>query len=464
MARPSQLQESLHHMYNVIEYGAVGDGTTNDTAAVQAAIDACARAGGGRVVLPGGRTFRTGTVTLRSHVELHIEHGATLAGSPDFADYTVHFGGVVLNDGNTQWGKTPTTVLLNAEGAENIAVTGAGTIDGAGRHFVLSDNGYIYTMDERRPFTVYFRDCRNVTFRDVSIVDGAVWTLRLSLCDDVLIHGIRIHNDLKTPNSDAIDLDCCRRVRISDCDIVAGDDAICLKTCLEHTREATDEERVCEDVTVTGCTITTTSSALILGVEAQTPIRNVVFSSCVIRNSARGIAVRLAEGGDIENVLFSDIVIETRFFHEGWWGRGEPIAIMAVPWRDRCGTIRNVRVRNVLCRSENGVLVHAQQPGAIEDIVLEGVRVEIDRWSRWEGGHGDFRPRRAEDFPKMPTDAFRLENASRVQLRDCEVVWAKRPEDGRHALYAENCPGLTNRDFRGEAAHPERGQEPVVIA
>lgn len=448
-------------MYDVKDYGAVGDGVSNDTAAVQAAIDACADAGGGRVLLPGGHTFRTGTVTLRSHVELHIENGATLAGSPDFADYSRRFEGIVLNDGTSHWGGDPTTVLLDAEGAENISVTGAGTIDGAGRHFVLADNGFIYTMDQKRPFTVYFRNCRNVTFRDVSIVDGAVWTLRLSLCSDVLIHGVRIHNDLKTPNSDAIDIDCCRRVRISDCDIVAGDDAICLKSCLEHTGTDRESAPVCEDVTVTGCTITTTSSALIAGVEAQSKIRNVVFSSCVIRQSARGLAVRLAEGGDIENVLFSDITVETRFFHEGWWGRGEPIAVMAVPWTENCGTIRNVRFHNILCRSENGVLVIAQEPGRIEGLVFDGVRVEIDRWSRWAGGHADLRPRRAEAFPAMPTDAFHLENAHDVRLRDCEVVWTATPDDGRHALYAEGCTDLDNRDFRGAAAHA--GQQATVV-
>ncbi|MFJ4436674.1 glycoside hydrolase family 28 protein [Streptomyces sp. NPDC088923] len=434
--------------FDPLDHGAAGDGVHDDTAAVQAAIDACAENGGGRVVLRGGRTFRTGTVTLRSHVELHLEHGATLAGSPDFADYTVRFGGVVLNDGNTQWGDEPTGVLLNAEGAENISVTGSGTIDGAGRHFVLSDNGYIYTMDQRRPFTIYFRDCRNVTFRDVRIVDGAVWTLRLSLCDDVLIHGVRIHNDLKLPNSDAIDIDCCRRVRVSDCDVVAGDDAICLKATLEHTGTDRASAPVCEDVTVTGCTITTTSSALICGVEGQSKIRNVVFSSCVVRQSARGLAIRLGEGGDIENVLFSDITVETRFFHEGWWGRGEPIAIMAVPWTEHCGTVRNIRFRNILCRAENGVTVIAQDPGRIEGLVLDGVRVEIDRWSRWPGGHADLRPRRAEDFPAMPTDGFHLENVHDARLTDCEVVWTARPEDGRHALYAENCPGL-HHEVRG---------------
>jgi hypothetical protein len=239
-------------------------------------------------------------------------------------------------------------------------------------------------------------------------------------------------------------------VRISDCDIVAGDDAICLKTCLEYAAEGIG----CEDITVIGCTITTTSGALVVGVEAQLPMRNIVFSSCVIRQSHRGLAVRLAERGDIENVLFSDITVETRFFHPGWWGRGEPIQVIAVPWTQNAGTIRNVRFRNIICRAENGVLVRSEGPGRIEGVVFDGVRVEIDRWSRWPGGHLDTRPSRGEPFPATPTDGFHLERARDVRLRDCEVVWTARPEDGRHALWAYDVEGLENRHFLGEAAHP----------
>lgn len=339
------------------------------------------------------------------------------------------FGGVVRNDGTPHWGDDPTTVLINADGARDVAITGGGTIDGGGRHSVSEVGEFIHTMDQRRPVTVYLRNCRRVAIRDVRIVDGALWTVRLSRCHDVLVHAISLHNDLKVPNSDGIDIDCCRRVRVSDCDIVAGDDAICLKTCLEHTWDGA----VCEDVTVTGCTITTTSAALVLGVEAQTPVRNVVFSSCVIRSSHRGLAVRLGEGGDIENVLFSDITVETRFFHPGWWGRGEPIQVVAVPWTEHCGTIRNIRFRNIVCRSENGVFVRSEGPG-----------------------HLDARPRRDALFPPTPTDGFHLDRAVDVRLHDCEVVWASSPDDGRHALWAHDIQGLVNRDFRGESAHPDR--------
>jgi len=159
--------------------------------------------------------------------------------------------------------------------------------------------------------------------------------------------------------------------------------------------------------------------------EAQTPIRNVVFSSCVIRQSHRGLAVRLSEGGDIENVLFNDITVETRFFHPGWWGRGEPIQVIAVPWTENAGTVRNVHFRNILCRSENGVLVRAEGPGRIEGVHFDGVRVELDRLSRWPGGHLDTRPRRGEALPTTPTDGFHLECADDVQLRDREVVCGK---------------------------------------
>lgn len=436
---------------DVRAHGAVGDGESNDTAAIQAAVDAVAAAGGGTVLLAAGGVYRAGSITLRSRVELRVERGATLLASPHFADYAVTHGGVVQNDGSTQWGTDPTTVLLDADGAEDVAITGGGTIDGNGRAYVAEPGEYIHLMDQRRPFAVYLRHCRRVAIRDVRIVDGAVWTVRLSRCDDVVIHAISLLNDLKVPNSDGIDLDCCRRVRISDCDIVAGDDAICLKACLEYAAEGIG----CEDVTVTGCTLTSTSGALVVGVEAQLPMRNIVFSSCVVRGSHRGLAVRLAEAGDIENVLFSDITVETRFFHPGWWGRGEPIQVVAVPWTENAGTIRNVRFRNILCRGESGVLVRSEDPGRIGGVVFDGVRVEIDRWSRWPGGHLDTRPRRGEPFPQCPTDGFHLERAHDVALRDCEVVWTARPQDGRHAVWAEEVTGLEIRDLRGDAVRPD---------
>ena len=246
--------------------------------------------------------------------------------------------------------------LISGVKASNIAVTGGGVIDGGGRHFVETNLPYIYRMKGRRPFTFFLTGCRNLTFRDVVIRDGALWTVRLSGCEDVVIHGVQILNDLKLPNNDAIDLDRCRNVRISDCHIESGDDCICLKAC-----EETAEYGPCENITVTNCVLESTSAALIIGCEARSVIGNVVFDSCIVRSSHRGLAVHLSEESDVENVIFSNMVVETRLFHDDWWGRAEPIYVTAIPWTDKhkIGHVRHVRFVNILCRSENGALSKA---------------------------------------------------------------------------------------------------------
>lgn len=419
-------------------YGVVGDGLKNDTAALQNAVDDCASSGGGKITLQGGKTYLVGTLTLKSHIEIHFEAGSILKATPNSSDFNVSFGGVALNDSNSEHGDTEKpTVMLNAENAENISITGTGTLDGSGRDYILKDRGSIYEMSLRRPFTIYFRSCNNITFRDVRIIDGALWTLRLSVCEDVVISGVRIHNDVKIPNSDAIDLDCCKRVRISDCDLVAGDDAICLKACLEHTRDS--KERVCQDVTITGCTITTTSAAIKVGTECQTAIRNVTISSCIVHNSSRGLCIRLAEGGHIANILCTNIILQSSFPDQLWWGRGEAIAVVAVPRSKSMGTISNLRFRDILCRSENGVFVYTEQPGAIQGLVMDNVRVEIDRWSGWEGGFADLRPCKGDPFREMPTNAFHFENADRIIVRNCEVIWTAKPKDAKYAVYSKAC-------------------------
>ena len=438
--------------HNVLDFGARGDGQNNDAVAIQAAIDVCTQAGGGRVVLPSGRIFLSGTLRLESNVDLHLERGATLLGSPRWADYTLRLQVGALSGGTVDADAPQSSMLITADGAHNAAITGGGTIDGNGRAFVLADEGYIYRMPRERPFTLFLRRCRNLTLRDVTVRDGALWTVRLSGCEDVLIHAIHIDNDLKLPNNDGIDLDRCRGVRISDCHIVSGDDCICLKCCQETAGMGS-----CENITVTGCTLTSTSSALILGAEVREPIRNVIFDACVIHSSHRGLAVHLNENSDIENVLFSNMIVETRYFHDKWWGRGEPIYITAFPWSagQAVGRVLHVRFKNVLCHSENGVYIHGWQPGLIDDILLEDVRVELDKWSRWPAGQADIRPYPGESILQQPTAGFYVQNAGRVVLRNCEAVFTPGlPDSYRHAVEAHQVADLVLENFHGSAARP----------
>ena len=446
--------------YNVLDYGAVGDGKSNDASAIQGAIEACTAAGGGTVLVPAGKIYFTGALALKSNVELHVERGAVIQGSDRYADYTYRFNVGALSGGTVSAEQPGMGMLVTAQGAENIAITGGGVIDGGGRYFIEDPGQYIYQMPQQRPFTIFLIGCKKVTFRDITLRDGALWTLRLSGCQDVLIHGIHIDNDLRLPNNDGIDLDRCQNVRISDCHIVSGDDCICLKACQE-----TEGYGPCENITVTGCTLVSTSSALILGAECREPIRNVIFDACVIRSSHRGLAVHLSEESDIENVLFSNMIVETRIFHERWWGRGEPIYISAIPWTEnhKIGHVRHVRFVNVLCRSENGAFIQGWEPGLIDDILLENVRIELDKWSHWPGGQQDIRPAPGEGLFEHPTAGFYFKNARNITVRNCQVSWAPNlPEYYGHALESHQVDNLVLENFRGAAAHPERDEALLI--
>ncbi|GGK78482.1 glycoside hydrolase family 28 protein [Mangrovihabitans endophyticus] len=439
--------------YDIRDYGAVGDGKTNDAAAIQVAIDACASSGGGTVLIPAGHVFLAGTIQLRSYVELHVERGAVLQASGDWDDYTDRFVVSALSSGVVRDDTQASGMFISARDAHHIAITGAGVIDGAGRHFIEKDLGPIYQCPNARPFTMFLIGCTDVTLRDTTWRDGALWTLRLTGCEDIVIHGIRIDGDLKYPNCDGIDLDRCRNARISDCYISCGDDAISLKTCEEFP-----EHGPCENITVTNCVLVTTSSALVVGVDAIAPIRNVVFDNCVIQRSHRGLSVNCGQDSLFENILFSNIVVETRIFDDKWWGRGEPIYVSVEPWHNDVGRIRNVRFVNILARSENGAYISGIQDGVIDGVLLDNVRIELDKWSNQPGGRYDRRPSSGADpIFEAPTSGFYIDRASNVTLRNCEVVWGdNRPEYFHHALASSNTENLKVENFIGASAHPDR--------
>ena len=157
--------------------------------------------------------------------------------------------------------------------------------------------------------------CREVRLRDFTMRNAPSWTVHAVGCEDMVIHGISIRNAWDVPNNDGIDLDHCRNVRMANCDIEAADDTIALKNTSGFA-----EYGPCENISVTGCTLSSRSSAIKLD-EAYAPpgIRHVLFSDCVIYNSNRGICIQSRDEANIEDAIFSNLTIETRISPRKWW-------------------------------------------------------------------------------------------------------------------------------------------------
>ena len=272
--KASLTSEGTDFDYCVLYYGAVGDGKTNDTCAIQKAIDLCAENGGGRVRIPGGYVFRSGSLVLRSCVELHLEAGAVLKASDNLADFCL-FGGmdtVTNGDGkpsyaNSDYNGKPVLYFLYAKGCRDVSITGEGCIDGNesifyGKITRWHIDGALYP---RMPL-LYLEDVEHLTLHQVTLQNSAFWTVHMVGCRDVLIDGIRIRNNLRMGSSDGIDPDHCSRVRIVDCDIECADDCIVLKNT-----ESAVEYGPCEEIEIENCTLKSTSAALKIGKRGAIP-------------------------------------------------------------------------------------------------------------------------------------------------------------------------------------------------
>ncbi len=213
------MQLKAQNVYDVMKFGAKGDGRTDDARAIQRTIDQCSLKGGGQVLFPVGKTFLSGPLEIKSNVELHLDVNATLKCNPDENIY--HLSAFRENGGEGM-------LWLWAKGAENIAVTGRGTIDGSGIGFMGAELFDSYELKaladskfDPRPHVLTLENVHNIRIKDVTIRNGAYWTVHLIGCKDAVIDGISLMNNLKIRNGDGIDLDHSKHVRISNCYITS---------------------------------------------------------------------------------------------------------------------------------------------------------------------------------------------------------------------------------------------------
>jgi polygalacturonase len=426
-------------IFDVRKYGAVGDGVTLDTAAIQRAIDEAATAGkGAQVLIRGGRRYLIGTLQLKGGIDFHLADDAELV----ISTQPEHYVG---------------RAVITASNAQGLRISGTGNLNGRALEFLPRydpANEWWLPVDWR-PKMFVLTGCKDLEVRDISFSHAPEWGLHMLGCEGVLVDRLRVRNYLNVPNCDGIDPDHCRNVEIRNCHIVCGDDAIVVKA----TRQSTDYGPSA-NIVVKDCVLETQDSGVKIGTETTQDIYNIRFERCEIRSCCRGLTIQLRDEANVYNVDFRDIKFVSRYHSDPWWGRGEAISLTAIPRtpQTKLGTIHDIRIQNITARAENSVRVNGTKESRIRNVTFENVAVTLDRWTKYRGGLFDNRPTTAyPDIEPHNNPGFSIRHADNVSLKKCRVAWGKnRPDYFTHALEAQNVTGLKLTRFVGEAAHPNR--------
>ena len=398
--------------------GAVGDGLTDDTAAVRRAIAACAAAGGGDVVFDNGR-YLCGALPLLDGVHLAIGRGAVVKASPRLAD----FDRLPLPscDVGERLG------FIYAIGRRDVGITGEGTIDLSGGAF-FRGAGRMPFPGQQEPLTaaqaaeatlavmprlnqpILFYDCENVRLTDVRIVDSPCWTATVSLCRRVTVRGVTIDNSLIIPNSDGMGFTLSEDVTVSDCVISCADD--CLTFC--GTKRAA----------VQNCILRSRSSAVRIGYIAG-ETRQLVLQNLVIHDSNRAFIFQGSRGSQIRDVLISGVNMHTRLFHGAWWGQGEPLTMVT----SGDGSICGVTVAEVRAVCAHGIALYAHEPGRIADVTLHDWTLTVTgEGSRPDTAFLDFRDEKTVPLPPARMPWGYAEGVTGLTVRNMDVRAADEAE------------------------------------
>jgi polygalacturonase len=297
---------------SIAEAGAIGDGTTVNTKAIQTAIDRCHSDGGGTVVVPAG-VFVSGSIFLTQGVSLEVAEGGALQGSQDTNDYPwikTRIAGLEM--------KWP-AALVNAQSVSNLSITGKGVIDGSGlrwwREYWAARAEEPDGMDPHfkvgRPRLIHIMGATNVTVAGLTLRNSAFWTLQLTYCEGVLVSNITVRNPhapVRAASSDGIDIDSSRDVIVNGCDVVCDDDGICLKS--GRDADGLRVNRPTENVVIRNCHVGHAASMVGFGSETSGGIRHVRILNCRADDNC-GCLVRLksrmGRGGVVEDVLYENI-------------------------------------------------------------------------------------------------------------------------------------------------------------
>lgn len=440
--------------YRIRDYGAKGDGMKDDAPYIQAAIDECTKNGGGRVVCESG-TYLCSTVFLKSNVDFYLEMGCTIISSLDALAYS----------GEKE-------ALIEAKDAENISISGYGTIDGRSYLVYYDDNQdplheapLDYPMGAFRPRTTKFENVTNLSIKDITMKNSVLWTLHFAGCNYVTVSGVKIFNDIRCNNNDGIDPDCCKNVVISDCIIVAGDDPIVVKT----TQPMTEKYGSCENIVVNNCVMKTRSAGLKIGTETYGDIRNIQMTNCMIEECGRMLSISARDGGTIEHISVSNVRASCRAYssckdnkHVGagfpyWWGKGESIYISNMPRnyeQINSGIIRNVTLADLDIDSESSFFMAGSEYGTIEDVEVRNCKLQLKRIGTQEPGWFDFRPSPMETV-KHDIPGIYIKSAENIRLKNVSVKFADQAEAWSEAVWVEDANNIVLDELNGSPARKD---------
>ena len=425
--------------FNVMDYGAAGDGRKLDTASLNAAIEACAKAGGGRVYVPPGR-YLTGTVQLRSHVTLELEAGATILGSENPDDYPSMENPWGELDRRHNW----MCPLLYAVDAENITLTGRGTIDGQGAIWWKrvrlnnpvkfppgpqndADHADAAKLQRGRPNLIRLLRCKDVVLEKVNLRNSAEWNIHPLLCDQVRVDGVTIQNPATMAhNTDGINPEACRNVQILNCRIDTGDDGITLKSGTDEAGRKMG--RPCENITIANCVVYHAHGGVTIGSEMSGGVRNVTVANCVFQGTDNGIRMKSqrGRGGVVEGISVCNIVMQdvpNPFFISSFYaGSDKPEELRPVD--EGTPTFRDMLFSHITARgAKNAGTLMGLREKTIENVTFSDIHIQA-------------------------AQGFRVTNAKDISFLDSTIDTANGS-----ALILKNATGIDTARLRTRAPH-----------
>jgi polygalacturonase len=456
-AASAAADEAARTVFNVRDYGARGAKADDARAAIQRAINACAVAGGGTVYFPPGE-YTSGTLHLRSHVHLYLEGGATLFSIKE----------------KTAFDKD---ALIFGKDLENVTIEGRGTIDGQAEYewrpddieddfirpnkeLMLSLGRFIlrsFPKKDQFGKLILLVRCKDVRIAGLSLLNAPSWTIHPYGCERLVIDGVYIHTSVTEGVwADGIDPDGCKDLRISNCTIETGDDALVF-----YSMNWFGPALPCENITVTNCRLTSASSAIKFCDGNMNCIRNVTIDNCVITGANRGIAFMNFDGGYVSDVVLSNLTIECVRHGWFWWGDGDPLHFnikrrsevhqSIKPGSDApAGAIRRVLISNVIARGKGSSLCNGHPESWLEDVTIDNLKLYIS------------------SDPQAPYDkavhGLKFRYVKNLKLKDVDVFW-DQPASPKweSALYCEDVKGLVLDGFTGRPARADTTTPAVVL-